>query len=51
MTPISGDELGGASDVQYREATELDSRAIAALHADSWRRHYRGAYADSLSRR
>lgn len=47
MTPISGDELGGASDVQYREATELDSRAIAALHADSWRRHYRGAYADS----
>ena len=33
--------------VQYREATEQDAGDIAALHADSWRRHYRGAYLDS----
>jgi ribosomal protein S18 acetylase RimI-like enzyme len=33
--------------VEYREATELDAGGIAALHADSWRRHYRGAYLDS----
>jgi ribosomal protein S18 acetylase RimI-like enzyme len=33
--------------VQYREATEHHADAIAALHADSWRRHYRGAYLDS----
>jgi ribosomal protein S18 acetylase RimI-like enzyme len=42
---------GGRSEatgvVQYREATEDDAGAIAALHADSWRRHYRGAYLDS----
>ena len=25
-----------------------DAAAIAALHADSWRRHYRGAYSDSF---
>jgi len=32
--------------VRYRAATEHDAGAIAALHADSWRRHYRGAYLD-----
>lgn len=31
----------------YREANEADAGAIAALHADSWRLHYRGAYMDS----
>ncbi len=36
-----------ASVVQYREATEKDASGIAALHAESWRRHYRGAYLDS----
>jgi ribosomal protein S18 acetylase RimI-like enzyme len=34
-------------NVRYREATEHDAAAIAALHADSWRRHYRGAYLDA----
>lgn len=29
-----------------REATAADAPAIAALHADSWQRHYRGAYPD-----
>ena len=32
----------------YREATARDSEAIAALHADSWRRHYRGSYSDAF---
>jgi ribosomal protein S18 acetylase RimI-like enzyme len=34
-------------DVEYREATAADAKAIADLHADSWRRHYRGALLDS----
>ncbi|HZP57970.1 MAG TPA: GNAT family N-acetyltransferase [Dehalococcoidia bacterium] len=33
--------------VQFRRATHADAQAIAVLHADSWRRHYRGAYADA----
>ena len=31
-----------------RLATADDAAAIGLLHADSWRRHYRGAYADSF---
>lgn len=31
---------------RFREATEADATAIAALHAESWRAHYRGAYRD-----
>jgi len=34
--------------VQYRRARRSDASAIAALHADSWRHHYRGAYADAF---
>src|SRR2546421_927519 len=34
--------------VGLRGAGPADARTIAALHADSWRRHYRGAYADSF---
>ena len=36
------------SALEFRLATRLDADRIAALHADSWRRHYRGAYADSF---
>ncbi|MGO9344387.1 MAG: N-acetyltransferase family protein [Acidimicrobiales bacterium] len=32
---------------RYRLATEHDAGGIATLHAESWRRHYRGAYLDS----
>ena len=32
----------------YRTARPGDAQAIAGLHADSWRRHYRGAYADAF---
>ena len=31
-----------------RLATAADAEAIATLHADSWRRHYRGAYSDAF---
>jgi ribosomal protein S18 acetylase RimI-like enzyme len=34
--------------VEYREATAADAESIAGLHADSWRRHYRGAFLDSF---
>jgi ribosomal protein S18 acetylase RimI-like enzyme len=34
--------------VNLRPAGPSDADAIAALHADSWRRHYRGAYADAF---
>ncbi len=47
MPPEPGDPSEPASTVRYREATEHDADAIAALHAASWRRHYRGAYLDS----
>lgn len=33
--------------VRYRRATTDDVEGIARLHADSWRRNYRGAYLDS----
>jgi ribosomal protein S18 acetylase RimI-like enzyme len=34
--------------VDYRSATTRDVEAIAGLHADSWRRNYRGAYSDAF---
>lgn len=35
-------------DLQFRFARPADAEAIAALHAASWRRHYRGAYSDAF---
>jgi ribosomal protein S18 acetylase RimI-like enzyme len=35
-------------DPRFRAAGAGDARAIAGLHADSWRHHYRGAYSDSF---
>jgi GNAT superfamily N-acetyltransferase len=32
----------------FRSAGPDDAGAVAALHADSWRRHYRGAYSDAF---
>jgi ribosomal protein S18 acetylase RimI-like enzyme len=32
----------------FRHASESDIEAIANLHADSWRRHHRGAYRDEF---
>ena len=34
--------------LQFRRAGAGDAGPIGALHADSWRRHYRGAYSDSF---
>ena len=34
--------------VTFRTAGPADAPAVAALHANSWRRHYRGAYADAF---
>lgn len=33
--------------MEYRNAGPADAPAIAALHADSWRRHYRGSFPDA----
>ncbi|WUH93093.1 GNAT family N-acetyltransferase [Streptomyces sp. NBC_00433] len=32
---------------RFRTAGPGDAEAVARLHADSWRRHYRGAYSDA----
>jgi GNAT superfamily N-acetyltransferase len=34
--------------IDYRHATAADTAAVAALHAESWRLHYRGAYPDAF---
>lgn len=34
--------------LRFRTARAEDAPAVAALHADSWQRHYRGAYADAF---
>jgi GNAT superfamily N-acetyltransferase len=34
--------------MDYRPATEADTAAIAALHAESWRLHYRGSFPDAF---
>jgi ribosomal protein S18 acetylase RimI-like enzyme len=39
--------VSDAPALRYREATERHAGAIAELHAESWRRHYRGAYLDA----
>lgn len=40
----------GASreELHFRLAGRSDAAAVAALHADSWSRHYRGAYRDDF---
>jgi GNAT superfamily N-acetyltransferase len=35
-------------DLRFRPAGAGDAAAVAALHADSWRRHYRGAFSDAF---
>ncbi|HEU5469153.1 MAG TPA: GNAT family N-acetyltransferase [Actinophytocola sp.] len=34
--------------LRFRTAEPDDADAVAGLHADSWRRHYRGAYTDAF---
>jgi len=40
--------MAGLDRLQLRRASPADSERIAWLHADSWRRHYRGAYSDAF---
>jgi GNAT superfamily N-acetyltransferase len=39
-------DMTDTSHVAYRLGVAADSAAVALLHAESWRRHYRGAYSD-----
>jgi ribosomal protein S18 acetylase RimI-like enzyme len=39
---------GEDRETQFRQAGPGDAETVALLHADSWRRHFRGAYADSF---
>jgi ribosomal protein S18 acetylase RimI-like enzyme len=43
-----GVALAFLDGLHFRVAVFSDAEAIAALHADSWRRHYRGAYSDAF---
>lgn len=36
------------TSLRFRAAGPADAETVTLLHADSWRRHYRGAYADSF---
>lgn len=35
-------------DLRFRSVDASDAETIAALHADSWRRHYRGVFSDAF---
>jgi GNAT superfamily N-acetyltransferase len=43
-----GVELDEERRMRLRTAGADDAEQVALLHADSWRRHYRGAYSDSF---
>jgi GNAT superfamily N-acetyltransferase len=42
------ESMGRVQALQFRPAGPDDAEAVANLHADSWRRHYRGAYSDAF---
>lgn len=48
LDSVCGVSSIGGNDVRFRRASVDDANNVAALHADSWRRHYRGAYSDSF---
>jgi GNAT superfamily N-acetyltransferase len=37
-----------SAELRFRAACPRDAQAITALHADSWQRHYRGAFSDAF---
>jgi GNAT superfamily N-acetyltransferase len=37
-----------SAELRFRAACPGDAQEIAALHADSWQRHYRGAFSDAF---
>ena len=40
--------MAHVAEPRFRLAGPADAAAVANLHADSWRRHYRGAYSDAF---
>src|SRR5262245_65762773 len=40
--------MPASADPWFRAAGPGDAHATAGLHADSWQRHYRGAYSDAF---
>jgi GNAT superfamily N-acetyltransferase len=40
--------MPAASELRFRAGGQGDAQAIAALHTDSWQRHYRVAYSDAF---
>jgi ribosomal protein S18 acetylase RimI-like enzyme len=42
------DSMANFEEPRFRIAGPTDAEAVAKLHADSWRRHYRGAYSDAF---
>ncbi len=40
--------MPASAELRFRAACPGDAHAIAGLHADSWQRHYRGAYSDAF---
>ncbi|MGH3210969.1 MAG: GNAT family N-acetyltransferase [Trebonia sp.] len=40
--------MSAPDELRFLAAEPGDAPAIAALHADSWRRHYRGAFSDAF---
>jgi GNAT superfamily N-acetyltransferase len=45
---MNGGFMAYVERLRFRPAGAADAIVIAALHADSWRGHYRGAYSDSF---
>ncbi|MHB8463277.1 MAG: GNAT family N-acetyltransferase [Acidimicrobiales bacterium] len=45
---LGGDPISSSASPTFRPATAGDIEPVAALHADSWRRNYRGAYPDEF---
>src|SRR5882757_8987456 len=45
---MSPGKEGRMTSPQFRVGGSEDAESVALLHADSWRRHYRGAYADAF---
>jgi GNAT superfamily N-acetyltransferase len=40
--------MASSEELHFRVARPDDAHDVAELHADSWRRHYRGAYSDTF---
>lgn len=40
--------MPASAELRFRTTCPGDAQAIAALHADSWQRHYRGAFSDAF---